>query len=157
MQQGMAYVKQPNGSVRAELIIDGECASWLTIVPFTIRIGAAEVRMDGIAGVGTHEKHRMKGYSRRVFEAAVPPMAAGDAAITMLYGIRDFYPKFGYATAGPGHHIYLTDLNLNSELARGWSVRPFAAEDLPIVPVPAGILQHGTCTLVEGVVGDEAV
>lgn len=131
MQQEMVYTKQPNDRTLAELKIDGEAVSWLTIVPFVIRVGAAEVRMDGIASVSTPEKHRMKGYSRKVFEEVVPHMAEGDAAITMLYGIRSFYPKFGYATAGPGHHIYLTDLNLSSELPAGWSVREFAAEDLP--------------------------
>ena len=28
----------------------------------------------------------------------------------MLYGIPNFYPKFGYATAGPEHFIELTRL-----------------------------------------------
>lgn len=132
-QPEVLFHEKPDGRTRAEMIIDGECVSWLSIVPFTIRVGAAEVRMDGIGGVGTAEKHRMKGYSRRVFEATVEHMARGDAAISMLYGIRNFYEKFGYATAGPAHHIFLTDLSLSTELPAGWNVRPFVIGDFPAV------------------------
>lgn len=32
-------------------------------------------------------------------------MTAGDAALSMLYGIVGFYPKFGYAIAGPDYRI----------------------------------------------------
>lgn len=121
----------PNGHTRVELMIDGECVSWLKIVPMTIRIGSAQVRMDGIADVGTRTEHRMKGYSRCVLEAAVDYMTGGDAAISMLYGISNFYPKFGYATAGPDHCIILT--NLNDQMPSGWTARAFTQEDLEAV------------------------
>src|SRR5690242_20576154 len=97
----IAFEQQPGGDTRAALRIDGHAVSGLWVVPFTLRIGAATVRMDGIAGVGTETEHRRRGYSRRVLEATVRWMQQGDAPLSMLYGIPDFYPKFGYATAGP--------------------------------------------------------
>lgn len=129
----IAFQKTPEGNTSVRLSVNDECVSWLTIVPFVIRIGSAAVRMDGVAGVGTSEKHRRQGYSRRVIEAAIDYMAEGDAAITMLYGIRDFYPKFGYATVGPDHFVSLINLYARTEMPVGWSVRPFIAADLPAV------------------------
>ena len=51
----------------------------------------------------------------------------------MLYGIRDFYPKFGYATAGPDWLALLTGLDRDNVLPSGWSVRPFAPGDIGAV------------------------
>lgn len=128
----VVFHRKPNGNTRAELTLGAECVSWLEVVPFTIRIGLAEVRMDGIADVNTLEAHRMRGYSRRVVEATVERMTQGDAAISMLYGIGNLYHKFGYATAGPDHHLIL-GLNGNDDLPKRWSVRPFATDGLQAV------------------------
>jgi GNAT superfamily N-acetyltransferase len=127
----IAFEAQPSGDTRAELRIDGRAVSRLFIVPFTLRIGAAAVRMDGIAGVETEKEHRRRGYSRRVLEATVDWMRQGDAALSMLYGIPDFYPKFGYATAGPDHLIELPGPFGDTTLPSGWAARPFAPANLP--------------------------
>lgn len=124
---------EEDGNTRAELLLDGHSASRLWIVPFTIRIGAALVRMDGIGGVGTDEEYRNRGLSRRVLEASVDRMRDGDAALSMLYGIPDLYPKFGFATAGPDHLIYLRLLQAPADLPVGWLARPIAPGDLPAV------------------------
>jgi hypothetical protein len=124
------------GQTKAELFVEGKAVSHLYVVPFTVRVGRATVRMDGIAGVGTDREHRNKGYSRRVIEATIEHMTRGDAALTMLYGIPDFYPKFGYATAGADHYVYLTYLwskRTPTRLPNGWTARPFAKDDLPAV------------------------
>lgn len=142
LPDGVRFTERPNelgefpGQVKAELFVDGTCVSWLFVVPFTIRVGRAILRMDGIAGVGTDRAHRNKGYSRRVIEATIERMTRGDAAVSMLYGIPDFYPKFGYATAGADHSLYLAYLwskRAPTALPAGWTVRPFSKEDLPAV------------------------
>jgi hypothetical protein len=120
-------------STRVELTLDGKSISRLWITPFTLHVGEALVGMDGVGGVGTDEAHRSRGHSRRVIEAAIAHMGQGDAALSMLYGIRDFYPKFGYATAGPDYLAVLTDLELETAMPPGWSARPFAAGDLAAV------------------------
>jgi len=119
------------GATRVRLMLGEKCVSWLSIVPFTLQIGAATVRMDGIGGVGTDAHHRHRGYSRRVLEAAVTHMRQGDGALSMLYGIPDFYPKFGYATAGPDYLVILNDLERGNVLPVGWTVREFVLSDLP--------------------------
>jgi len=120
-----------DGATRANLKVGGKPVSWLYILPFTLRFGAATVRMDGLGGVWTESEHRNRGYGRLLLEATVTHMAQGDAALSTLYGIRDYYPKFGYATAGPDHFIYLTETETGATLPSGWSVRPFALNDLP--------------------------
>ncbi len=120
-----------NGNTEVSLELDGQAVSRAIIIPMTIHVGAALVRMDGIGGVETDEKHRNRGYSRRVLEAAVRHMREGDATISTLYGIPNFYPKFGYATAGPEHVLMLPfDRDALVPLPDGWSYRRFCAEDL---------------------------
>lgn len=121
------------GSTRAELFVEGRAVSRLWVYRFTLCIGEARVAMDGIGGVGTEKEYRRRGYSRRVLEATVERMRSGDAALSMLYGIRDFYPKFGYATAGPEHVVALTHLSSEAAVPASWQVRPIEPRDLTAV------------------------
>jgi GNAT superfamily N-acetyltransferase len=116
---------------RVDLMLGEKSISRLWVIRFEIRIGAATVKMDGIGGVGTDEAFRNRGYSRRVLEATLEHMRAGDAALSMLYGIRDFYPKFGYATAGPEHFLKLRRLDAPAPMPPGWRARPFQPPDQP--------------------------
>jgi hypothetical protein len=120
-----------DGSTRLHLRLGDRSISRLAIVPITIRIGAAAVRMDGIGGVGTDDEFRRQGLSRRLLEAAVTRMRSGDAALSMLYGIPDYYTKFGFATAGPDFLLALKDAPGEVSLPAGWSERPARPEDLP--------------------------
>lgn len=132
MKTCITFRDEPNGKTRVDLMLDAECVSWLEVIPFTIRVGEAEIGMDGIANVNTIEEHRMKGYSRRVVEATADHMIQGYASVSMLYGIGNLYHKFGYSTVGPDHY-FITGLNANDELPEGWSVRAFAVDDLRTV------------------------
>lgn len=129
----VTFARGADGVTRAELVVDGMVVSRLQIVPFTLRLGRATLRMDGIGGVETDRQHRRHGYARRLLEATVAHMRGGEAALSMLYGIRDFYTRFGYATAGPDHFIYLTRLDEPATLPPGWTVRPARAGDVPAI------------------------
>jgi len=126
-------VRQEDGAKHVVLTMDGEAASECWIIPLTIRVGVATVRVDGIGGVETKPEHRLKGYASRVLRRAIEEMAAGDAAITMLYGIRDFYHRFGYVTAGPEYAVFLYHVRREEPFPSGWMVREFAPSDLPAV------------------------
>ncbi|MCS6829338.1 MAG: GNAT family N-acetyltransferase [Armatimonadota bacterium] len=126
-------IRQEDGAKRVILTVDGEEASECWIIPLTIRVGVAMVRVDGIGGVETKPEHRLKGYASRVLRRAMEEMAAGDAAITMLYGISDFYHRFGYVTAGPEFGVFLHAEQIEEPLPLGWTVREFTPEDLPAV------------------------
>ena len=90
---------------RLWLEADGELVSQLWVVDVTVRAWGAELRSAGVAGVGTPEPHRMKGYARRLMAACERFAAARGYAISTLFGIPDFYHRFGYATVCPEYEI----------------------------------------------------
>jgi Acetyltransferase (GNAT) domain len=129
-------VEHETGESEAILSLDGKKLSRTVIIPMFMRIGEAVVRMDGIGGVETEEEFRNRGYSRRVMESCVDVMTSGDGAISTLFGIEDYYPKFGFITAGPE---YTVSLDLPEDLAQippiptSWTFRPVAPDDMPTV------------------------
>lgn len=130
---GIRFTVQDDGSTNAELVMDEQVVSFLTIIPLTIAVGHARLRVDGIGGVETLEQHRKKGYSRQVLEASITHMQRGPAALSLLYGIPDFYPKFGFATAGPEYVIQLRSLSSLAPLPEGWTQRRCHPEDAPAI------------------------
>lgn len=87
---------------RRELWIDDETkAAHLWVFDLSMRIGSAEVRMAGIGDVYTERAHRMKGYMRHLYEDTVQYMIDGGYDVSMLFGIPNFYTKFGYAASLP--------------------------------------------------------
>ncbi|HSH78368.1 MAG TPA: GNAT family N-acetyltransferase [Herpetosiphonaceae bacterium] len=127
----VTFHQAPEGHIDAKLLVDETDVSSLAIIPLRMRIGAAIVPVDGIGGVETPEAHRMRGYARRLLEATVEHMRRGEAALSFLYGIQDFYPKFGYATVGFDHRLRLTRLDRPIPFPPGWSMRRGQPEDLP--------------------------
>jgi hypothetical protein len=127
---------QPSGTSDLLLQLDGQQVSRVVIVPMLMRIGAAVVRMDGIGGVATEEEFRNRGYSRRLMKTAVQRMRQGDAALSTLFGIHDFYQKFGYETTGPEYSVILPLAAASAtspSLPPGWRFRPLITEDMPAV------------------------
>src|SRR5205085_2596225 len=86
---------------KIDLILDGKAVSGLTVIDFEQNVGASRIRMGGIAGVWTHNDHRFKGYSRRVLTNSLRWMHQAGFDTSMLFGIRGYYPKYGYAPAFP--------------------------------------------------------
>ncbi len=130
MTDEIRYVPAERGITTVALMRGEEELSRTLVVPMVLQLGAARVRMDGIGGVETPEPHRNQGYSRRVLEAAVDFMRAGDAPLATLYGIPHYYPKFGFATLGPEWTISPLRLDERHELPGGFASRPGAPGDL---------------------------
>ena len=109
---------------------DEQDVSRLWLHEYQMRFGTAQLKLGGIAGVGTNEEHRNKGYSRRVMEDSTAFMIENGFDVAMLFGIPDFYPKFGYATALPE-----TWMELDTEEAQAavstYQIRKFETGDVP--------------------------
>jgi GNAT superfamily N-acetyltransferase len=129
--EAIRITAEANGWTKVALMIGDQDVSRTFIVPMTLRIGEAAVRMDGIGGVGTEEEHRNRGYSRRVLEAAVEHMKRGEAPLSTLYGIQNFYPRFSYSTVGSEPTLRLLHVDRERDLAPGTGSRPGRAVDLP--------------------------
>jgi hypothetical protein len=94
-----------------ELLVDGETASRLTVLDHQMRIGSAQVRMGGIGGVHTKEKHRMKGYMRQLMDDTVEYLKNEGYDVTVLFGLPDFYTKFDYAACLPSHRLLVSTID----------------------------------------------
>lgn len=123
------------GSTRFDLMDEGRSLSHIEgVVPFTLRFGNASVHAVAVAGVATEEDCRRRGYARRVMEAALDYTAQGDAAISFLHGIRDFYHRFGYVPGGPSYELSLgTTVNAAFPMPDDCHVRLCMEEDLTVV------------------------
>lgn len=121
-----------------EMWIDGEEKSvcHLIVIDYAMRIGATVVRMAGIGGVYTERVHRKKGYMRRLYEDTVQYMIAEGYDISMLFGIENFYTKFGYAPGLAGFEckVKTRDAEMAGQNAAGTHItRPTGEEDMPAV------------------------
>lgn len=112
------------------LRLDGEAVSGLGVVKKRMRIGSAVVRMGGIAGVWTAKQHRLKGYASRGMWASVALMEEQGYEMSLLFGIPDFYHRFGYAVVLPDPllHVKTGDL-LRASLRH--PIRPARRADGP--------------------------
>ncbi|MBE3069123.1 MAG: GNAT family N-acetyltransferase, partial [Planctomycetes bacterium] len=70
----------------------------------TMRIGAARVRLGGIGGVATDGDCRKRGYMARTARASVEAMRDAGYDLSLLFGISDFYHRFGYVRGWSDGH-----------------------------------------------------
>jgi predicted acetyltransferase len=92
--------------------------------------------MAGIGGVYTEREHRKKGYMRQLYEDTVHYMIAEGYDISMLFGIENFYTKFGYAAGLAGFEckVKTRDAEVAAVNAAGsYITRPIGEADMPAV------------------------
>ena len=111
---------------------DDKQLSGLGLREYQMRFGSAQLKMGGIEGVNTTEGHRNKGYSRRVMEATMAFMSENEFDVSMLFGIPNFYHKFGYATVIPETYVEFDTKDVPAA-APTYQVRKFQTEDAPKV------------------------
>ena len=109
---------------------DEKDVSTVTLREYQMRFGAAHLKMGGIAGVGTKEEHRNKGYSRHVMENVIRYMNENGYDVSMLFGIPNFYHKFGYATVIPETYVEFDTKDVPAATST-YQVRRFQTEDAP--------------------------
>ena len=109
---------------------DEQDVSRLSIHEYQMRFGTARLKMGGIAGVGTSEEHRNKGYSRRVMEESTMFLTENGFDVAMLFGIPNFYPKFGYTTVLPETWMELNTEEVQTAVST-YQIRKFETRDVP--------------------------
>jgi predicted acetyltransferase len=118
-------------------VLAGEKAvAALRVVRLTMRLRGAFVPMAGIGDVRTHPAHRRQGHARRLFAATLEHMRQERYAVSLLFGISDFYWRFGYAPVLPEYDVSLSTrdaerLVASRPAAGAVAVRPGRPEDGP--------------------------
>jgi predicted acetyltransferase len=125
------------GSMRIQLLDNGIDVARLSAPTFDMRIGSAIVKTGGIAGVGTDEERRGQGHARIILNDSTRYFTETGHDMALLFGIPDFYHKFGYAPVLPGVLFRIPIHNLNeTELPQrtgNYSVRPMEPDDFAAV------------------------
>jgi len=78
---------------------NGELAGALRITTDTVRIGEARLKMGGFGWVTTAPQHRHDGVARRLLDDALDYMRRHRYHVSMLFGIPNFYHRFGFITS----------------------------------------------------------
>ena len=100
-----------------------------------MRIGTAVVRMAGIGDVYTQREHRMKGHMRTLYEDSLRYMIDEGYDVSMLFGIENFYTKFGYASslASSICKVKTRDAEVAAAYAQDYPTRPIEEADMPAI------------------------
>ncbi len=77
---------------------NGDLAGALRLNTETIRLGEARLKMGGFAWVTTSPRHRHKGICRALMWHALEYMKHNNYHVSMLFGIPNFYHRFGFTT-----------------------------------------------------------
>lgn len=88
-------------------VVDGEIATHFGVWDMTMRIGIGVVRLAGIGAVATLKGHRGKGLMVKTAGDCVDNLDAVGYDVSLLFGIPNFYHRFGYVGAFPEIRIIL--------------------------------------------------
>jgi len=94
-------------------LIGGRIVTHYGVWGYSMRIGTARVRVGGIGAVATHADFRKSGLMAKTAQETIQAMSQAGYDMSVLFGIADFYHRFGYVRAWPW---------------RRWTVK---TEDLP--------------------------
>jgi len=125
------YERDQPGRHFVELRLDGRAVSHGNVLEVPTRIGSAVVTLGGIGGVFTTPPRRNKGYNRRVMERLVEWMAEQRYDLSALWGIEDYYHRFGYAPCMPTDRLLLLCVRTPAERNRALRVRRMRKADFP--------------------------
>ena len=99
--------------------------STLVLLSMRVRFGALALPVEGYAAVNTDPEQRRRGYMGRLLRRSL--RSAGQrVSVVCLYGIADFYPRYGFVTCQRGTE---------------WRVSLYDTRRLP--PVTEGTLRAG--------------
>jgi len=80
-------------------LIGGLLVTHFGVWDYQMRIGVARVRAGGIGMVGTDADYRQRGLMERTAQASVEAMRDLGYDLSILFGIENFYDRFGYVRA----------------------------------------------------------
>jgi predicted N-acetyltransferase YhbS len=124
----LRYEAEASG-FRVSVVQNGQPVAKLRVHRYTMHLAGAAVTMGGIADVVTHPAHRGRGHAGRLLEGAIAFMHRERYAVSLLFGISDFYWRFGYTPVLPEYTLSLSTRDAERLEAGGVTVRPSVPDD----------------------------
>ena len=134
-----------------ELVVGGEAVNGLVVIDSRMRLLDSEVRLAGIGGVNTEPRHRRKGYMRALMEDTLGYMKEQDYDVSMLFGIPNFYDKFGYVSCLAELRVTVSTRDAERGAARlpGYSLRRLRRHDfVEVVALYNDRNRHRSCSAI---------
>jgi predicted acetyltransferase len=136
MAAEVRYEAADDGGFRLKLFEGEEAVARLAVGRYTMRVAGVGLPMAGVADVVTHPAHRGKRYGEQMLRAAVARMRDERYPISILFGVPDFYHRFGYAPVLPQYAVNLATrdaerIGASSGARPAAAVRPTRPEDAP--------------------------
>lgn len=113
---------------RLSIMDGGREASRVRVVDRRLRIGQSSLRFGGIADVFTDPAHRKKGLGGRLMTAAVELMKRQGHHFSMLFGIRNYYEKWGYRSSLADYNITIAGRSVLGDVS-GWEIRDLTPDE----------------------------
>ncbi len=104
---GSTYPGFRREHTRIAIMKSSEIAGALRLTTETIRIGEARLKMGGFGWVATAPDFRNKGVSRSLMQDTLQYMAKHKYHVSMLFGIPNYYHRFGFTTTLADYDIIL--------------------------------------------------
>jgi predicted N-acetyltransferase YhbS len=102
------FEPQPDGGFKLQLVEGETAVARLVVLRRTMHVAGTGVVMGGIGDVVTHPAHRRQGYGAQLLRAAVNRMREERYHMSVLFGIADFYHRFGYTPILPEYALTVT-------------------------------------------------
>ncbi|MGE5623641.1 MAG: GNAT family N-acetyltransferase [Methanocella sp.] len=112
----------------------GEILAHVLMVRREMTVAGVPLVLGGLGYVGTHPKARRRGLARRLIEQYLEYMAAHGYDLAGLFGIPDYYQRFGFAAAFPVYWTEVAARRLGEVRGRGPS--PRAVSHIPRRDLP---------------------
>jgi len=94
------------------------CGVW----DFQMRIGTGRVRTGGIGSVMTHGAYRRRGHMAATANAAIEAMTQNGYDMSILFGLSNFYHRFGYVRAWAPTDYFVNADEIHKNLPAGANV-----------------------------------
>ncbi len=111
--------------------VDGEMAGALRLITADLRIGKARWKTGGFGWVSTIPAFRNSGVCRALIEDTHAYMAANHYHAAQLFGIANFYHRFGYTVSLADHTIRLEVSSIADLQDTTLDIRPLREEHIP--------------------------
>lgn len=112
-------------------LADGDLAGVLRLTTEVIRLGEARLKMGGLGWVATAQEHRHKGVASALIQGTLRYMRSHGYHVSMLFGIPNFYHRFGYTTTLADYFISLDPVEAARVSTQYVLSRPVKPGDLP--------------------------
>lgn len=129
VRHASSYPGLPRGHTRIALL-NGEIAGALRLTTETMRLGEARLRVGGLGWVATAPQHRHRGICTGLLQETRRYMIEQRYHLSMLFGIPNFYHRFGFATTLADYLITLDAAEAPTVLSGEYKIRPVKPGDI---------------------------